>query len=569
MNVIGLYGAIGWNVLISYHPHLQSQVRETWTHGSSVTLFSNGNHISSISEERLTKIKYDGNFPKKSIQYCLSAGNLKSEDIDLVVIPSMGSELFYKNYKNNIIFKKIQRNFPNAKVEVISHHLSHAYSSVFSSEYNEGTFITIDGAGSLLFDFTGKSFTSETHSLGYFNKKKNIFKFYPGISGLNNFGFYYWIWAYQIYVQKTNLRIELGDPKYRETYCGKVMGLSAYGNIKQFPKDYEMTFEGIPAVIFKSTPQQDFCFGLMSPENKAKVLQHNFEEGMLDYMKELKSQSYIEDNLCLAGGVFLNILANSVIRKNNITKNIHIPPFPDDSGLSFGAACYGSFKNKEVINLPHNISLFGKKYTDEDIHTALSNDEKIEFKKYDNFEDLCEITASFLAENKIIGWFQNRSEFGPRALGSRSILMNPSLKKNKDIINSRIKHREYWRPFAGIMLEEYQSEYFVEDYPSEYMLYSLIVKPHQRNKLGAITHADFTCRIQTVNEKLNPEVTTLLHKYNDIADCPILLNTSFNDNGQPIIETPEDAVNTFKNIDLDYLIIGNYLVTKKDESTKI
>jgi carbamoyltransferase len=337
------------------------------------------------------------------------------------------------------------------------------------------------------------------------------------------------------------------------------MGLSAYGNIKEFKKDWRTHFEGMPQVALESFPGRDFNYGNLSPENKAKQLQYNFENGMLEWMKELKKEGYIEDNLCLAGGVFLNILANSVLRKNNITENIHIPPFPDDTGLSFGAATYGVFKNKGQVTLPHNISLFGKTYNEEEVQEAVS---ETQYKKYDDFDELCEVTANLLAQNKIIGWFQNRSEFGPRALGSRSILMNPQPKKNKDIVNSRIKHREEWRPFAGIMLEEYQKEYFQEDYPNEYMLYSLVVKPYQRKNIGAITHQDGTCRIQTVNSKLHPEITTLLQKYNEKTGCPILLNTSFNDNGQPIIETPKDAVDTFNNIDLDYLIINNFLITK-------
>ena len=280
---------------------------------------------------------------------------------------------------------------------------------------------------------------------------------------------------------------------------------------------------------------------------------------MLEYMKELKEKDYINDNLCLAGGVFLNILANSVLRKNKVTENIHIPPFPDDTGLSFGAAALGLFKSKEVVKLPHNISLLGKTYDNAEVEEALVD---TKYKKYDDFDELCEVVARHLADNKIVGWFQNRSEFGPRALGSRSILMNPTPAKNKEMINTRIKHREEWRPFAGIMLEEYQEEYFTETYPNEYMLYSLVVRPHQRKKLGAITHRDFSCRIQTVNKDLHPEVTKLLQKYNEITDIPILLNTSFNDNGQPIIETPKDAVSTFNNIDLDFLVINNFLITK-------
>ena len=559
MNVIGLYGAIGWNVLISDNPKLRQQMNDSWTHGASVSLFSDGNHVASISEERLSGIKYDGNFPRKSIEYCLSAGNLSKEDIDLVIVPSMANQNFYKNYVNKTVEKKVKRYFPKAKVEIVSHHLCHAYSSVFSCDYNEGSFITLDNAGSVLFDTTGNIFACENHSFGYFNKEKGIFKYYPGIPMTNNLGNYYWLWAYNIYTQMVQKPIELTDPKYRETFCGKVMGLSAYGNTKELKKDWRVHFEGIPQVALESLPGRDFNYGNLSAENKAKQLQYNFENAMLEWMKELKEQGYIENNLCLAGGVFLNILANSVIRKNGIAENMHIPPFPDDTGLSFGAACYGVFKAKEKVTLPHNISLLGRTYSDKEIEEAL---EGTDYKKFDNFEELCEKTAKLLAENKIVGWFQNRSEFGPRALGSRSILMNPTPKENKDIINTRIKHRETWRPFAGIILEEYQEEYFMDNYSNEYMLYSLIVRSNQRRKLGAITHKDFSCRIQTVNSKLHPEVTTLLQKYNEETGCPVLLNTSFNDNGQPIIETPKDAVKTFENIDLDYLVIGNYLVTK-------
>ena len=560
MNVIGLYGAIGWNVLISDNPKLRQQSEDSWTHGASVTLFSDGNHIASISEERLSGVKYDGNFPRKSIEYCLSASNLSKEDIDVVIVPSMANQNFYKNYINKTVEKKVKRYFPKAKVEIVSHHMCHAYSSVFSCDHNEGSFITLDNAGSILFDTAGNIFACENHSFGYFNKEKGIFRYHAGIPMTNNLGNYYWLWAHNIYCQMVQKNINLTDPKYRETFCGKVMGLSAYGNIKELKKDWRLHFEGIPQVALESFPGRDFNYGNLSAENKAKQLQYNFENAMLEWMKELKEKGYIEDNLCLAGGVFLNILANSVIRKNDIAENMHIPPFPDDTGLSFGAACYGVFKSKEKVTLPYNISLLGRIYSDEEIEEAL---EGTDYKKFDNFEELCDETVKVLADNKIVGWFQNRSEFGPRALGSRSILMNPTPKENKETINTRIKHREEWRPFAGIMLEEYQEEYFMDTYPNDYMLYSLIVRPHQRKKLGAITHKDFSCRIQTVNKKLHPEVTTLLQKYNEETKCPVLLNTSFNDNGQPIVETPKDAIKTFKNIDLDYLVIGNYFVVKK------
>ena len=402
MNVIGLYGAIGWNVLLSDNPKLRNQMNESWTHGASVTLFSNGNHVTSISEERLSGIKYDGNFPRKSIEYCLSAGNLSKEDIDVVIVPSMANQNFYKNYINGTLKSKLKRYFPKARVEMVSHHLSHAYSSVFSCDHNEGSFITLDNAGSVLFDTTGQIFACENHSFGYFNKEKGIFRYHPGIPMTNNLGNYYWQWAHNIYSQMVQKPIDITDPKYRETFCGKVMGLSAYGNIKEPKKDWRLHFEGIPQVALESLPGRDFNYGNLSAENKAKQLQYNFENAMLEWMKQLKEQGYIEDNLCLAGGVFLNILANSVIRKNGIAENIHIPPFPDDTGLSFGAACYGVFKAKEKVTLPHNISLLGRTYSDEEIEEAL---EGIEYKKFDTFEELCDKTANVHAENTIVGWF--------------------------------------------------------------------------------------------------------------------------------------------------------------------
>jgi carbamoyltransferase len=229
--------------------------------------------------------------------------------------------------------------------------------------------------------------------------------------------------------------------------------------------------------------------------------------------------------------------------------------------LHFGAACYGQFKNNESIRLPENIALLGKEYSEEEIESVLKENES-KYEKFENFEDLCEFTAIKLSGNNIIAWFQGRSEFGPRALGSRSLLMHPGPAENKDIINSRVKHREYWRPFAGIILEEHLTDYFNEDFISPYMLYSLTVKEEKISELAAITHQDNTCRIQTVNDRINSRMTSLLNKFKEVAGIPAILNTSFNDNGEPIVETPQDAINSFLNMDIDYLVIGNFVVRK-------
>ncbi len=560
MNVLGLYGALDWDS------------REDWVHDSGATLIKNGKHVCSISEERLSRLKYDGDYPEKSINYCLSVGGLDKSDIDIVILPSMGNQTFNSYVKKGKLKEKMENEFPNAKFEVISHHICHAYSSIFSCDYEEGSFVTIDGAGTVVQDNLGGIRYVEDSSIGYFNKKKNIFRFFPSINGLNNFGHYYQVWSGLIYQNKTENKIPVWHPLVRETLPGKIMGLSAYGNrekISKLSREYDINTQSIPGVIFKGFHGDGagelFCqYKYLNPDDQAGLLQKTLEDSILDYFKVLKDYSYLEDNLCLAGGVFLNVLSNTILKQNDIAKNIHIPPFTNDSGLHFGAACYGAFKNKETVVLPDNIALLGKEYSDEEILESIEDyKDLIEYKKLDSIDQVCEETASLLNQGNIVGWFQGRSEFGPRALGSRSIFMNVLNSENKDTLNERIKHREYWRPFAGIILEEYHKDYFEDDFESPYMLYSHEVKEDKTSIIPAITHEDNTCRIQTVNEKYNPIVTKLLREYLNLSGVPAILNTSFNDNGEPIIETPRDAVETLLKIDIDTLVIGKYIVTRK------
>jgi len=563
MIIIGVYGAFDWKADLSYN----EAGEPLWCHDSGATLFINGKHICSISEERLSRLKYDGNYPEKSIDYCLSLGNIEAKDVDLVCIPTMCVSMFYKKWHEGTIKRIIENKFPNAKIKFVSHHLSHASASIFSSPFNEGSFLTLDGAGSLIFSY-GMSgvLLSETNSIGYFNKNKNIFRFFNGLKGSNDFGSFYHAYAHRIYCDKIQKQIDGHDEKYRETWDGKIMGLSAYGSHLEFKQEHklyqmskELVYDNVPYVTFTYNKPEAFLF--KNADEKAYILQKNFELALLDYVTELKKESYLEDYVCLSGGSFLNVLGNSVLKESGIFKGIHVPPCPNDTGLHFGAACYGVFKNKETVTLPDNIALLGKEYSEEEILSALEEGQ-VQYEKYEDFDELCEFTALQLGANKIVGWFQGRSEFGPRALGSRSLLMHPGPAENKDIMNHRVKHREYWRPFAGIILEEHLNEYFEEDFNSPYMLYSLTVKEDKREALGAITHKDNTCRIQTVNDTMNSRVTKLLQKFEKETGIPAVLNTSFNDNGEPIVESPQDAIRSFKNMDIDYLVIGNYVVRK-------
>jgi carbamoyltransferase len=572
MNILGIYGAIDWNANQSYDTTTQDQ---TWVHDSGATLLINGNHICSISEERLSRIKYDGNFPQKSIEYCLSIGNLEPKDIDLICFPSMCIDIFYKQVNDNILHQKLNDIFPNARIKIVSHHLSHAASAIFSCDFNEGSFLTLDGAGTKVYDpYKLKDILVETNTTGYFNKTKSIFRLYPGPSSVNDFGGYYRKYANIVYSKKTHIKTKENDEILRDSVSGKIMGLSAYGSWENHDwKDYRLSTDyDLPFIMFKEMYGDknifDDTYNFKSPEDMSAILQKNFECALLDYIAKLKKATYITDNVCFAGGCFLNVLANSIIKESNLFENIHIPPYTNDSGLHFGAACYGAFQSKEQIILSNNLALVGKEYSNDEILTEL-NQHSLKYTKYDSFDDLCEVTASYLYQNKIIGWFQNRSEFGPRALGARSLLMNPTPVENKSIMNVRVKHREEWRPFAGIILEEDFSDYFNEDYTSDYMLYSFTVKESKIKELEAITHVDNTCRAQSVNENLNPQITTLLTKYKEISGIPVLMNTSFNDNGEPIVESPKDAIKAFLNMDIDYLVIGNYIATKSNKKANL
>ena len=579
MNIIGIHGSLdaagagGWANTGGY---------EDTVHDAGCTLFVDGKHIRSVDEERVSRLKHDGRLPLNAIDYCL--GDLTKEDVDVVCFAPTGVEDCNFQMINKIASQKLKGLFPNAKVWFVGHHLCHAASAVFTSPFNSGSFLTLDGMGSSMWNFNlANTPEGEHNSIGYFDKKKRIFRFFRmpswgSFSGTNVFGQFYG--AIALHIQDDIYSDEPeGDRKKRfEDFLnceGKVMGLSAYGKDNKYdflqyctentrpyaasPLDALDAFEidryemGLPYINFHPTGGvvENMLQMKISPADKAFFVQKYYEESLTYLIKELRDD-YLTDDVCFAGGCFLNITANDKLRP--LFKNIHIPPNTNDSGIHFGAAAWASYRLKYEIEIPHNIALLGKSYNDKEIEEAigfkdLKNIGEIKYIKYKDFDELCEVVAKYLEDNKIIGWFQGRSEAGPRALGSRSLLMSPHKEENKDIMNKRVKHREYWRPFAGITLEGsgYES--------SPYMLFNHKVLT---DDIPAITHVDGTCRMQTVDDELNPKMCSLLRK----LKTPILLNTSFNDNGEPIVESPEDAMNAFKKMDIDYLVIGNYIISK-------
>ena len=545
MKVLGIYGSIGFD----------GSSRESYIHDASATLFIDGEHVCSIQEERLSGLKYDGRYPEKSIDYVLD--ELPKEEIDLVIFVDIGLQEWVKEHMfKGKPHKFLQEVFPNADVGYISHHQAHAYSSIFSQEANEGVCIVIDGGGS--HNWTRQvSLGLEKCSLVYFNKRKNQFRYLP-FNG--EWGLLYQTWAHYIYCKKTKQKIEFNDPLYHCSMSGKIMGLAAYGSNRHNTKLYQFG-EYFPQVQFDMRDPDPYP---LTPEEKAQLLQYNFEESLIELILRL-DEDYLEPVVCLTGGTFLNINANTKIVQKFKNRKFHITPFVSDCGLSYGAAAFGSSLWHDV-KVPPDLAFLGRRYlTPRELPTnevfanmdggvggswSQVKEEEFDLKK----------VAEYLEDGKIVAWYRGRSEFGPRALGNRSILMSPKYKENKDILNEKVKHREEWRPFAGVILKDHLQDYFEEGIESPYMLYSQTVKEDKRDKIPAITHVDNTCRIQTVESGF---LSLLLEEYYKISGVPVLLNTSFNDNGKPIVETPQDAIDSFLNMNIDYLVMNNTIIGKK------
>jgi len=549
MIIVGIYGAFEKGDI--NHPSAANVLNpetghnDAAQHDAGCSIFIDGKHICSVNEERLSRIKYDGNFPKNAIQYCLESADISANDVDIVYYVTTYSTAISFHYDENTILKYVRPEFPKAEVRFCGHHQAHAASTVFTSPYNEGTFLTVDGGGSGLYDpYKNNIFFAENNSIGYFNKEKRVFRLYNmPEQNVNNFGNLYSHVSSRIYA--TIRQKAITDWTDCISSVGKIMGLSAYGSLDEYAGEYSVIDHTVPYVAF---PEGGWNVVPKTPADAAAWIQKLFEDAMLAWLKELRKY-HLDDTICFAGGSYLNIVANTLIKQSGMFNNIHIPPFTDDAGIHFGAAIWGCFEEGETIELPDNLALLGKEYSNEEIKSYLDAF-GLKYSIYDVND-----VVNRIQDQKIVGWFQGRSEHGPRALGSRSIFMSPAKAENKDIINKRVKHREEWRPFAGIVREEDVTDYFEEGFVTPYMLYCQTSKT---DKLPAITHADKTCRIQTVTKSQNFKVYELLSN----LDLPVVLNTSFNDNGEPIVETPCHAISSFLKMDIDTLVIGDFIVDK-------
>lgn len=565
-------------------------------HGDAAAgLVENGKILAACEEERFRRIKHCAGFPTLAIRACLKEGNLTFDDLDFVSISRNPMANFSKKAlyavrqgkKLSAFFKKrLSTAFkvadlreqlrshldlkrpPRAKIAQIEHHLSHMSSSFFPSPFDEAAILSIDGFG----DFVSTKW-------GYGTGKK--IKVLGQVEFPHSVGIFY-----------TALTQYLGFRNYGDEY--KVMGLAAYGKprfesefrqiiVPDFHKGFQINLDyfihhsqGIEMNWDDGAPTQSLSFSrkleeLFGParhpeepitdrhRDLAASLQNAFEEVYFHLLNQLYLQTK-SINLCLAGGCAFNSLANGKICAQTPFQNIFVQPAAGDAGTAIGSALY---EQHAILGKSHRFRMdhvyLGPRFDDSEIKNVL-NATALPFQELDENE-MIEFTADALANGKIVGWFQGRMEYGPRALGNRSLLADPRRPEMKNILNERIKHREEFRPFAPSILREEIREYFEETQPEPFMTSVRTVKTEKRKLIPAVTHVDGTARLHTVDREINPKYWKLIHAFKQITGIPLLLNTSFNEN-EPIVSTPQEALECFQRTDMDYLAIENFLIAR-------
>lgn len=588
-------------------------------HDSSATLLKNGNIIGAVQEERFTRIKHDSSFPKKCIIYLLDEENIKLNDINYIVFyekPFLKFERLLETYiafapkgyrsfvasiplwlkeklflKNSIYneLQEIDENFKDiSKIKFSEHHLSHAASAYYPSPFQESLILTLDGVG---------EWATTTVGIG----KKNSIKILKEIHFPHSLGLLYSAFTYYLGFKVNSGEYKMmglapyGQPKYKDLILNHLIKIKDDGSFKlnmsyfDFATNLKMTNSKFDSLFQnkRRVPESDL---LKFHMDIASSVQSVIEEIILKIARNIKEEFNI-DNLCISGGVALNCAANGKILKEKIFKNIWIQPASGDAGGSLGAAlAYWHIElNKEKINSKDtmNGSYLGPKFSNETIKKYLTS-LGAKFKELKEDELLTNL-ADYLKNEKAVGWFQGRMEYGPRALGARSIIADSRSEKMQKNLNLKIKFREIFRPFAPSVLREDVSKYFELDLDSPYMLLVANVKEDikikiteadkklfgidllnvKRSSIPAITHVDYSARIQTVHKETNPKYYKLLQKFKEATGCSVLVNTSFNLRGEPIVCTPEDAFHCFMRTNLDILVIENFIMFKEEQNKNL
>ena len=568
---------------------------------TSACIIVNGKIIAAIEEERFVRKKHYAGFPLNSIEFCLSIAKLTINDVNFITVnysptSNLKQKVFYiiKNiisistlikilsFKNKLfhtsdLHRYLNKNNFNGKIINVEHHMSHIASSYYNSSFENAAGLTIDGFGD--FCSTGTFLCSNDKIQGL---KKVYFPHSLGI-------------LYQAITQF------LGFKNYGDEY--KVMGLAAYGEPK-YLKEFEdlvqynsKNFFSLNLDYFSHHSNSEFSYSFSNgipkfsnlyskkitellgeernPYDKiekrhfdiASSLQICFENIVFSILNNLYQETKIK-NLCLAGGCALNSKFNGLIKERTPFKNVFIQPNAGDAGGAMGSALHFLRKNEinkaSIHQRDNNKCYLGNSYTNEFIEDKLIKKNKLmknySFKKL-NDADLYNEVANRISKNQVIGWFKGRCEWGPRALGNRSILADARNPEIKDILNKKIKLRESFRPFAPAVLEEFANTYFDINYPSPFMLNVVNGKKIAKESVPAVVHVDNTCRVQTVSKSDNYHFYNLISEFNKLTGVPIILNTSFNEN-EPIVLNPDHAFDCFRRTSMDCLVLENWIITR-------
>ena len=589
-------------------------------HDSAAALIVNGKIIAAAQEERFTRIKHDSSYPKNAISYILNEANIKLNEIDHIVfyekpflkferlletylwfspkgfssfLRSMPIWLNEKLFQKKMIFNSLKQQDNNfndiKKINFSEHHLSHAASAFFSSPYEEAIILTLDGVG---------EWATTTVSLGK-NNKINILKeiHFPHSLGLLYSAFTYFL-GFKVNSGEYKVMglAPYGEPRFKDIILDKLIDVKEDGSFR-LNMDYFNYATGLTMTNHKFAKL--FNIERREPENKllkihmdiAASIQTATEEVVLKITRFLYKEFKLV-NLCMAGGVALNCVANGKILKEGLFKNIWIQPASGDAGGALGAAqafYYQELDNKRKILKTDSMngSYLGPQFTDDQVENELKSC-GANYKKLTS-DQIIKDTAKALAEEKVVGWFQGRMEFGPRSLGNRSIIADPRSDRMQKNLNLKVKYRESFRPFAPAVLFEKVSEWFEINCESPYMLLVADVKKSKqlqmtdeqkklfgidklnikRSSIPSVTHVDYSARIQTVHKETNPMFYKLIEEFEKITECPVLVNTSFNIRGEPIVCSVTDAFKCFMGTELDVLVCNNFILYKIDQNNNL
>jgi carbamoyltransferase len=550
-------------------------------HDAAAALFQDGQLIAAAEEERFSRKKHDPSFPIQAIRYCLREAGISSQDLDYIGFyekPMRKFERAMHTFQNTYphasraftervprlfheelrIEEIIREQIPTrAEILFLEHHISHAASAFLVSPFDEAAILTIDGVGEWATTGLGQGRGNDIHLFQEIH--------YPHSLGL-------------LYSALTAF---LGFQPNSDEY--KVMGLASYGrptrmdDLRQLitvhdDGSYSLHMDYFSFHYATDRSYSDKLIGLLGPprapegpveqrhKDIAASLQKLLEETLLRIFQYLHKRTGSR-NICLAGGVALNGVANWRVFQQSGFENIYIQPASSDSGGALGAA---AFISHTVLGTPRSRpmdhALLGPAFTNEEVERFLKTT-GAPYRRL-NEKELVEETARLIHRGAIVGWFQGRMEYGPRALGNRSILATPCDPEMKDTLNARVKFREEFRPFAPAVIEEKASDYFQIDRPAPFMLLVPQVKEGQGDKIPAVTHVDHSARVQTVSANVNPRFHRLISAFEKVSGVPVLINTSFNVRGEPIVCTPQEAYRCFSHTDIDFLVMNDFLVEK-------